>query len=75
MKKVWIIETDGVRGIFTQQRMVLVCGLSISSRKVRSGVISTLIIVIFDIEVDQFTEVYPQSAAWIIDVLSIQRLV
>lgn len=54
--------------------MILVGWLSISCRKVGSGVITTFIIVVFNIEVDQFTEVYPQSAARIIDVLSIQRL-
>ena len=54
--------------------MILVGWFSISSGKVWSGVVSTLIIVVFDIEVDQFTEVYPQSTAWIVDVLSIQRL-
>lgn len=43
--------------------MILVGGLSVSSGKVWPGVVSTLVVVVLDVEVDELTEVYPQSAA------------
>lgn len=54
--------------------MILVGGLSVSSGKVWPGVISTLVVVVLDVEVDELTEVYPQSAARIVNVLPVQRL-
>lgn len=43
--------------------MILVGRLAVSSREVWSGVISTFVVVVFDVKVDQFAEVYPQSTA------------
>lgn len=54
--------------------MILAARLSVACGKVWSGVVSTLVIVVLDVEVDQLAEVYPQSAAGVVDVLSIQRL-
>lgn len=54
--------------------MILAAGLSVPRGEVWSGVVSTLVIVVLDVEVDQLAEVYPQSAARVVDVLSVQRL-
>lgn len=54
--------------------MILAARLAVSCGKVWPGVVSTLVIVVLDVEVDQLAEVYPQSAAGVVDVLSIQRL-
>lgn len=54
--------------------MIFVGRFPISSGQIRSGVISTFIVVVFDIEIDQFAEIYSQSAARVVDVLSVQRL-
>lgn len=53
---------------------VLHGGLAVSGGKVRSGEVAALLIVVFDVEACEFGEADPQSAAAIIDVLSVQRL-
>lgn len=54
--------------------MILAARLSVPCGEVRSRVVSTLVVVVLDVEVDQLAEVYPQGAAGVVDVLSIQRL-
>ncbi len=49
-------------------------GLTVSGGQVRSGEVAALFVVVFDIEAGEFGEADSQSAAAIIDVLSIQRL-
>ncbi len=53
---------------------VLHGGLAVSGGKVRSGEVAALLVVVFDVEAREFGEADPQSAAAIIDVLSVQRL-
>lgn len=48
--------------------------LAVSAGQVRSGEVSALLVVVFDIEACEFGEADPQSAAAVIDVLSVQRL-
>lgn len=53
---------------------VLQAGVTVSWRQVGSGEVATLLIVVLDVEAGEFGEADPQSAAAIVDVLSIQRL-
>lgn len=49
-------------------------GLAVPAGKVRSGEVSALLVVVFDVEAGEFGEIDPQSAAAVVDVLAIQRL-
>ena len=53
---------------------VLHCGLAVSRWQVRPGEVTALLIVVLHVEAGEFGEVDPQSAAAVVDVLSIQRL-
>lgn len=46
----------------------------LSSRQVRVGEVTALVIVILDVDTNHLTEVYPQQAAVSIDVLAVQAL-
>lgn len=48
--------------------------LAVSAGQVRSGEVSALLVVVFDVEAGEFGEADPQSAAAVIDVLPVQRL-
>lgn len=49
-------------------------GLAVSGRELRPGVVSALVVVVLDVEVDQLGEVDAQRAAGIVDVLTVQGL-
>lgn len=49
-------------------------GMAIPSREVRPGVVTALVVIVLHIQTGQLGEVNAQSAASIVDVLSIQRL-
>lgn len=53
---------------------VLHDGLAVSAGQVWSGEVAALFVVVLDIEAGEFGKADPQSAAAVIDVLSIQRL-
>lgn len=53
---------------------VLHGGLAVSGGQVRPGEVAALLVVVFDVEAGEFREANPQSAAAVIDVLSVQRL-
>lgn len=53
---------------------VLHGGLAVSRRQVRPGEVAALLVVVFDVEAGEFGEADPQSAAAVVDVLSVQRL-
>lgn len=59
-------ESNGNCGVKT--------GLAITSWQLRSGVVTTLIIVVLHIQVDQLGEVNTECATGIVDVLAIQCL-
>lgn len=52
----------------------LQAGLTFSRGKVRPGEVTTLLVVVLDLEAGEFGEADPQRAAAVVDVLSIQRL-
>ena len=48
--------------------------LAVSCRQLRPGIVSTLVVVVLHVQVDQLGEVDAQGATGVVDVLSIQGL-
>lgn len=53
---------------------VLHRGLAVSRGQVRPGEVTALLVVVLDVEAGEFGEADPQSAAAVVDVLSVQGL-
>lgn len=71
----WYLTEEGVR-VFAEGRCHggVDTGLAVAGGQLGSCVVTTLVVVVLDIQVDQLGEIDAQRAARIVDVLAVKRL-
>lgn len=71
----WDLTEEGV-GVLAEgsSHCRVQAGLAVPSRQLRTRVVTTLVVIVLDIEVDQLGEVDAERAARVVDVLAVQSL-